>query len=85
MLERAKKVRDLTLQPKFLLQDKFRYEGEAIRAINYKADFKYYDIEKGVWIIEDVKASKDFQTDVYKLKKKLLLFKYPEINFIETY
>ena len=83
LLLRAKKISDLVLQPKFLLQDKFTDKnGVKHRAIHYVADFKY--AKDGVEIIEDVKASKSFTTDVFKIKKKLLLFKYPEINFIET-
>lgn len=72
-------ISNLELQPEFILQDKFKYLGKTIRAIKYKADFKY--IENGIEIVEDVKGMK---TSVYKLKKKLLLYKYPDINFIET-
>ena len=37
----------------------------------YKADFRYFDISKQMWIIEDVK-SKATKTPVYRLKKKIL-------------
>ena len=35
----------------------------------YYADFQYWDIERGIEVIEDVKGVK---TEVYKLKKKLV-------------
>jgi len=54
-----------------------------IRAISYYADFVY--TEKGKLIIEDCKGMK---TQVYKLKKKLLLasllLQGVEFDFIET-
>ena len=78
MLEKAGKIKDLTLQPVFLLQEGFYYQGKAIRQITYRADFEY--IENGKRVVEDVKG---FKTDVYKLKKKLFLKKYPDIVFRE--
>jgi hypothetical protein len=61
-------IRDLEQQPVFLLQDKFRFKGEAIRAIKYIADFKYFDLEKNIIVVED---SKGMRTDVFNLKEKL--------------
>ena len=71
-------ISDLVLQPVFILQDKFKYNGKTERAIKYIADFQY--IKNGETIVEDVKGKK---IDVYKIKKKLLLKKYPDINFVE--
>ena len=78
-LEKAGKIKDLKLQPVFLLQEGFYYQGEAIRQITYRADFEYVN-EKGERVVEDVKG---FKTDVYKLKKKLFLKKYPDVVFKE--
>ena len=75
-LQKLEKIIIIELQPKFLLQDGFKHNGKAIRAINYIADFSYHDISSGKLIIEDVKG---IQTDVFKLKHKLFLFKYPDI------
>ncbi|MGF0095027.1 DUF1064 domain-containing protein [Peptoniphilus sp. SGI.035] len=81
VLERAGTIKELELQPRFLLQDKFKLEGTTHRKIEYVADFKYWDKEKETWIVEDVKGVK---TDVYKLKKKIFLKKYGrEYTFIE--
>lgn len=76
MLEKAGKISNLELQPKFLLIPKVK-KGD--RATYYIADFAY--IRDGKRIIEDTKG---FKTAVYKLKRKLLLWKYPDINFLET-
>ena len=78
-LEKAGKIKDLKLQPCFLLQEGFYYQGRAIRQITYKADFEY--VQDGKRVVEDVKG---FKTDVYKLKKKLFLKKYPDVIFKEV-
>jgi len=80
-------ISDLERQPVFLLQDKFKHNAKSYRDIRYFADFKY--IKDGKEIIEDVKAwdekkQKFIETDVFKLKKKMLLKRYPGINFIIT-
>lgn len=72
-LEAAGKISQLELQPRFELQAAFRYRGKAIRKIEYVADFRYLDYERGGLVVEDVKGMK---TDVYRLKKKLFLARY---------
>ena len=78
MLERAGKIKELKLQPKFLLQDGFERDGKKYRAIFYIADFEY--IKDGKRIVEDVKG---VRTQTYKLKKKMFLKKYPQVVFKE--
>lgn len=81
-LERGKAISCLELQPIFDLIPKQIHNGKTIRKVVYKADFKYFDNNKKIWIVEDVKG---FKTDVYKLKKKMFLFKYGnEFKFLET-
>lgn len=75
LLERAGEISDLELQPRFLLQDKFKKNGKAYRKIEYVADFKY--IENGKTIVEDVKG---MQTDVFKLKHKIFEKTYPDLE-----
>jgi len=83
LMVQAGEITDFILQPKFILQEKFvDYSGKTHRAIHYVSDFQYK--LKGMNIVEDVKPSKNFSTDVYKIKKKLFLFKYPELIFIES-
>lgn len=75
LLEKAKEIRNLELQPRFLLQDKFKdRNGKTHRKIEYVADFMYID-KDGKKIVEDVKG---VLTDVYKIKKKMFLKKYDE-------
>ncbi len=82
LLEKAGVIKDLSLQPNFLLQDKFKYRGKIHRKIEYIADFQYYVVKDKKWVIEDVKG---FKTDVYKLKKKLFLKKYgKDYDFVES-
>lgn len=73
LMESAGEIKALELQPEFLLQDKFRYMGKTERAVKYIADFKYFDVEKGVYVVEDVKG---VETEVFKIKRKLFLKKY---------
>ena len=65
----------LTLQPRFLLMDGFKYQGKAVRKIEYVADFQY--LRAGKTVIEDVKGMK---TPLYRLKAKLFIQKYAEPN-----
>ena len=75
-----KEISRLVLQPKFILQEKFVSAVDGIvRAITYRADFMYsvtdeYGITKDV--IEDVKGGTATQTDVFKLKWKMLRYVY---------
>ncbi len=41
LLERAGKISNLKLQPRFLLQDSFKKNGKTYRKIEYVADFMY--------------------------------------------
>ena len=69
-------IRDLKLQVKFELQPSFKFNGKTIRAINYIADFTYYD-ENNKYHIVDTKGVK---TEVYKIKKKMMQYKGLEIE-----
>lgn len=81
MLKRAGLIKELELQPVFVLQPKYtNSNGENIREITYKADFIYFDIKLDRYIVEDVKG---FKTDVYKLKKKLFEYVYPNLTIEE--
>ncbi len=84
ILERCKNITCLKLQPEYVLQEQFKHNGKNIRQIKYIADFEYYNLT-GQVVVEDVKASKTFTTEVYKLKKKLFFKKNPDILFKEIY
>lgn len=60
----------------FELQPKFRTpKGEAVRAIKYIGDFRY--TENGVDVVEDAKG---FKTKIFRMKQKMMLYLYPEIE-----
>lgn len=80
LLERSGVIKDLCLQPRFLLQEAYSKNGKAVRKIEYIADFSYYDLEKDKFVVEDVKGVK---TDVYRLKKKIFEYKYPDLEISE--
>lgn len=82
MLEKAGMISDLRFQVPFVLQDGFRHNGKAELPIKYVADAVY--VEKGKKIVEDTKSQITQKNPVYRLKRKLLLFRYPEINFREN-
>ena len=72
LLEKAKEIEDLKLQPKFVLQEGFKKDGVTYRPITYIADFSY--IYKSRTIVEDVKG---METEVFKLKRKMFEYNYP--------
>lgn len=85
ILEKEGILSKLERQKKFVIQPAFKYKGENIREIYYKADFFYQD-EDGEFVVEDVKGfdkktGKFITTAEFDLKWKLLKAKYPEYNF----
>lgn len=80
LLEKAGLIKSLILQPEFLLQDKFKYNGRTERAVKYIADFKYFDVARGVYVVEDVKG---VETEAFKIKRKLFLKRYGEKYIFE--
>jgi hypothetical protein len=83
LLLKAGEIEKLKIQPKFELLPSFEYNDKKYRGIHYYADFSYFDKDKKIWVVEDVKGHK---TNVYKLKKKMLLnmLKDAPIEFLET-
>lgn len=81
VLQSSSVITHLKPQPIFVLQKKCIYEGKIIRPITYRADFTY--IEDGIKVVED---SKGVRTDVFKIKRKMLLYKIRNKGwkFIET-
>jgi hypothetical protein len=63
LLEKAKRISQLELQPKFAL------EVNGVSVCTYVADFHYWDHDTSRWVVED---SKGVRTPVYRLKKKLM-------------
>lgn len=74
LLWRAHEIYNLKRQVKYELVPAIRQNGKVIQhAINYYADFVYTDFRTGKEIVEDAKG---YKTDVYRMKKKMMLDKY---------
>lgn len=74
LMQRAGLISGLKRQVKFELVPKQKSkDGKNVQPVEYIADFRYCDKGTGEWITEDFKG---MRTDVYKLKKKLMLWKY---------
>jgi hypothetical protein len=82
LLERGKVIQNLSLQPRFTLQEGFVNVDtlKKERPIEYVADFQY-DMNNET-IVEDCKG---FKTSDYKIKRKLFLYKYQnQYKHLET-
>ena len=76
-LKEIGEVVDFILQPTYLLQEGFNLNGKRIRPITYKADFKVI-YKDGHEEVIDVKGK---LTEEFKIKRKMLLYKYRDITF----
>ena len=79
ILRMAGEVIDFERQVTFELQPKFKCAGKTIRAIKYVADFVVTYADGSIAVID----TKGYKTKEYLLKKKMLLYRYPDINFKE--
>ena len=73
MMQKYGIISDLQLQVPFELIPAQKRRGKTIRECKYVADFVYFDKEMEETVVEDAKGMK---TEVYKLKKKLMLWEY---------
>ena len=82
LMLKAGLIKDLKRQPKYELQPAFVHPlcGK-VRALSYVADFAYTEVAHGLVVVEDVKGH---LTEVYKIKRKLFLAKYPAVDFREV-
>ena len=76
-LKEIGEVVDFVLQPSYLLQEGFNLNGKRIRPVTYKADFKVI-YKDGHEEVIDVKGK---LTEEFKIKRKMLLYRYRDINF----
>ena len=81
MRERAGEIADLETQVEYVLVPAcVTTNGTKVRAVRYYADFRYLDLATNKRIVEDVKGCR---TQTYIVKLALLLWRYPDINFVE--
>lgn len=76
--EKAGLIQDLKTQPEFELIPQIKHGDTVLRKIKYVADFSY--TKNGKKYVVDVKG---LRTDVYKIKKRLFLLKYPNLVLVE--
>ncbi len=77
LLEKANIIHSLILQPKFILQEKFKKNGKSYQEIKYIADFQYFCNERQKLVVEDVKG---FETTEFKLKRKMFEFMFRDLE-----
>lgn len=84
LLQKHGDVKDIELQPEFELLPSFRAGKANYRGIKYRADFRvtYHDGRQEVW---DVKSRITAKNPEYRMKVKLLLYKYPTLSFREVF
>ena len=70
------KIQNFELQPKYLLQPSFKYNGKTIRAIYYIGDFLIYHND-GTEECIDIKG---MAVPVALMKRKMMQYRYPELK-----
>lgn len=75
LLEEAGEIESLQLQPRFQLMAKATVGREKLRAVVYVGDFAY--TEDGRQVVEDVKG---VETPIWRLKRNMFLWLYPDIE-----
>ncbi len=76
LLKQAGKIKDYKLQPRYELQPAFEKNGKKYRAITYIADFAIINND-GTTEVVDIKG---VETQVFKIKKKLFEYMYPDLK-----
>ncbi len=75
---RAGLIRDLVLQPEFVIASRVydKAAGRYMGARKYVADFQYIEAATGATVIEDVKSAATRKDKTYRLKRHLFLERY---------
>ena len=76
LLKQAGEIKDFGLQPRYVLQPGFEKNGEKFKPITYIADFVITNND-GTTDVVDIKG---VETQVFKIKKKLFEYKYPNLS-----
>jgi translation elongation factor P/translation initiation factor 5A len=75
--EQQGRIKDIKLQPCFILQETFKKNDKTYRAITYRADFSYITTSDNKLHVVDRKG---YYTEVFKIKHKLFEYKYPDLK-----
>ena len=76
LLKQAGKIKDIGLQQRFVLQPGFKKNGVKYQPITYIADFVITNND-GTTEVVDIKG---VETQVFKIKKKLFEYMYPDLS-----
>lgn len=76
-----KEIKSFSLQPRYILLDKFRKNGKTYRKMEYIADFEVHHLDGSIEVV-DVKG---VETEAFKIKRKLFEHKYPYKLSLVTY
>lgn len=76
LLKKAGEIKDIGLQQRFVLQPGFEKNGAKYQPITYIADFVITNND-GTTEVVDIKG---VETQVFKIKKKLFEYMYPDLN-----
>lgn len=80
-LQEHEQILFFRLQPRYLLQEPFEKNGRKFRKIEYVADFEIHHLDGSIEVV-DVKG---FETEAFKIKRKLFEKKYPHKLSLVTY
>lgn len=81
ILERAKVIEELEIHPAIpIVIGGVEVKYPSGRQLKYVADFRYFDLEKGERIVEDVKFQSGHRPRDYQIKRALVLAMGIEIN-----
>lgn len=75
LMEQAGEIHDLKMQVPFTLIETFKLQDKTYRKTIYKADFTYKTKDGKLHVI-DVKSEATRKDKTYRLKKKLMAWKY---------
>lgn len=76
LLKKAGEVKEIELQPEFILQPKFTKNGVNYGAIKYKADFKVKYTDGRIEIVD----TKGYRTKEFNLKHKIFEHKFKDLE-----
>ena len=79
LMQKSGDIDYLYLQPRFLIQPKFRYLGKNYQAIHYTPDFMYFEL--GKITVEEYKSEHTVKDAAYIMRKKMLLHKFATLDF----
>ena len=80
LMQEAGEIWNLEIHVRYPILDAFIRDGKVERGAYFEADFVYFDRESKCTIVEEIKG---FKTQLYILKRKMFLSKYPHLKFIE--